>query len=378
MSPVISAIYADYPAGVSPEPRFYLGRVLGEEILNFRGDRTLSGMLKDKLHRIAWSAEKATDRYKSRRTDRRIIEPYLGYATPEHLVVRGRVLTALRRNKPKPDQSRWTNFKQMFALFLTSEVSNVEVRARDVDARSNEEGYFTILLPRDGQQGWVDVEVHLPNAEVSTICPVMVASQAATFAVISDIDDTVLQTGAYSLVRNLWTSLTGNVNTRQVFPDAVTFMRAMSEGGRNPIYYVSSSPWNLHHFLKTIFAKANLVSGPKFLRDLGLSKTKFITGSHGDHKGSSIDTLLAANPGLRYVLVGDTGQHDAFVYRDAIQRHPGRIAAVVLREPGPGPDAESQAAMAEIEAAGVALFHGTQFDDFIGPLKSTLGVTRSG
>ena len=93
-------------------------------------------MLKDKLHRIAWSAEKAIDRYKSRRTDRRIIEPYLGYATPEHLVVRGRVLTALRRNKPKPDQSRWTNFKQMFALFLTSEVSNVEVRARDVDARS--------------------------------------------------------------------------------------------------------------------------------------------------------------------------------------------------------------------------------------------------
>ncbi|NNK16772.1 MAG: DUF2183 domain-containing protein, partial [Sulfitobacter sp.] len=87
------------------------------------------------------------------------------------------------------------------------------------------------------------------------------------------------------------------------------------------------------------------------------------------HKGSSIDTLLAANPDLNFVLVGDTGQHDAFVYHDAIKRHPGRIKAVVLREPGPGPDAESRQVMSDIEEMGVQMLHGPTFDGFAAQLK---------
>ena len=80
--------------------------------------------------------------------------------------------------------------------------------------------------------------------------------------------------------------------------------------------------------------------------------------------------LLAANRDLSFVLVGDTGQHDAIVYRDAIARHPGRIAAVVLREPGRGPDAESRAAMAEVEATGVTLLHAPTFAGFADQLRN--------
>ncbi|NNK16625.1 MAG: acyl-CoA synthetase, partial [Sulfitobacter sp.] len=241
-------------------------------------------MIKKALHAVAWRTERVIDHIRGQRDTRRIIEPYIGYATPDHLVVRGRVLTSLRRNKPKPDQSRWTNFKQMFALFLTDEVAGAEVRAGGVSAISGEEGYFTLLLPRDERTGWTDVEVTIAGECTTAVCPVMIASNDADFGIISDIDDTMLQTGAYSLLRNLWTSLTGNTATRRIFPDAVTFMSALSAAGRNPVYYVSSSPWNLHHFLITIFDKAGLVRGPKFLRDLGLSETQFITGTHGDHK----------------------------------------------------------------------------------------------
>lgn len=293
-----------------------------------------------------------------------MIEPYIGYATPDHLVLRGRVLTALRRSTPQPEQSRWVNFRQMLGLFLTNEVANVALEAEGVTGRTDEEGYFTLYLPRDTRAGWQNISVSIADTDVSVPCPVMIARADATFAVVSDIDDTMLKTGAYSLPRNLWTSLTGNALTRQVFTDAVEFMQTVSAGGRNPVYYVSSSPWNLHDFLATVFERAGLVRGPKFLRDLGLSRTQFITGTHGDHKGGSIDTLIAAHPGLPFVLVGDTGQHDAFVYLDAIARHPGRIAAVVLREPGPGPDAESRKAMSRIEETGTPVFHGPTFEGF--------------
>ncbi|WP_025055408.1 phosphatase domain-containing protein [Sulfitobacter noctilucicola] len=321
-------------------------------------------MLKNALHKTVWSVEKIFDRIRGQRDKRRIIEPYAGYATPTNLIVRGRVLTSLRRGNPKPDQSRWTNFKQMLALFLTDEVGDVEVSARGVTARTDDEGYFTLPLPREGNHGWVDVGVRIAGDEATATCPVLIPQPTAQFVIVSDIDDTMLQTGAYSLAKNLWTSLTGNISTRRVFEDAIRFVGALSAQGRNPVYYVSSSPWNMYHFLSSIFDRSGLVKGPKFLRDLGISKTQFITGTHGDHKGASIDALLAANPELPHVLLGDTGQHDAFVYRDAIIRHPGRIAAVILREPGPGPDEESLAAMKEIEKTGVLLLHAPNFEGF--------------
>ncbi len=56
-----------------------------------------------------------------------------------------------------------------------------------------------------------------------------------------DIDDTMMQTGAYSLARNLWTTFTGSALTRDVFPDAVALMTRLHDG-MNPVFYVSSAP----------------------------------------------------------------------------------------------------------------------------------------
>lgn len=332
-------------------------------------------MIRRALHQLLLALETLLERLRGPRRRGRVIDPYIGYATPEHRIVRGRVLTGLRRSSPAPDHSRWQNFRQMLGLFFTREVADVILCAEGVEALSDEEGYFTLLLPRGTGSGWSEVPVQIKETEEEALCPVLIADPEARFGVISDIDDTVLQTGAHSLLRNLWTSFTGNALTRKIFPDAVPFMRALSQEGRNPVYYVSSSPWNLHHFLDRIFRLAGLVRGPKFLRDLGLSETQFISGTHGDHKGSAIDRLLAANPGLRFVLVGDTGQHDAHVYRAAVARHPGRIAAVVLREPGPGPDSASEEAMAKIAASGALLLHGTSFQGFAGRLREHLEAT---
>ena len=160
---------------------------------------------KSLLHRAAIFGEKLFERIRPPATgqDGVVIEPYLGYATPETLVVRGRVLTALRRSEPDPRQSRWTNIRQMASLFLTDEVANVEVTALGVSARTDEEGYFTLHLPRsDHAAGWIEIPVHAPAIDDTEVAaPVLVMASDARFAIVSDIDDTVLVTGAYSLAR---------------------------------------------------------------------------------------------------------------------------------------------------------------------------------
>ncbi len=297
-----------------------------------------------------------------------VIAPYAGYASPDHLVVRGRVLAAQRVEQVQTRQSRMRNMRSMLRMFLTDEVADVAVCAGGVEGRSDEEGYFTLLLPRGAECGWVDVTV--TAGDIEAICPVRVTGPGADFAVISDVDDTMMATGAWSLRRNLWTTLTGNSATREVFADAVDLMDVLRGQDRNPIYYVSSSPWNLHDFLAAVFARAGLPRAPMFLRDYGISETQFITGTHGDHKGAAIDILMAAHPDLPFVLVGDTGQHDPHVYAAAVQRHPGRIARVILRTAGAiGPEDEAEVSV--LKAAGVKVHMADDYRAAIADLKDS-------
>ena len=229
---------------------------------------------------------------------------------------------------------------------------------------TDEEGYFELRLPRDGEAGWSERELVLSANGATAVCPVLAARSGPGTMVISDIDDTVMRTGADTLVKNLWTSFTGNVLTRQIFSDAAVLMHRLHDGGDRPVVYVSSSPWNIHGFLQDVFAHASVVRGPMFLRDLGLSKTKLITEGHGNHKGEAIDTILASIPDRQAILMGATGQKDALIYREAILRHPGRIAAVVLRTPGPGIQADDERAIRLLRETGVAVFCGRSFAEF--------------
>lgn len=318
------------------------------------------------LAKIAFRVERFVDRFRAAKRAE-FIAPYIGYATPEHLMVRGRVLSSLRKDAVTETQSKWTNLRQMVQLFMTEEVADVAVTAQGVMVRSDEEGYFSIPLPRGSEEGQVDVAVSA--GVVTAECPVVIPARDAAFGVISDIDDTMMETGAYSLWRNLWTSLTGNALTRKVFLDAVELMQMLHQDGANPVFFVSSSPWNLHAFLDQIFARHGLPFAPKFLRDYGISETQFITGTHGDHKGDAIDRILAANPHLPFILIGDTGQHDAHVYRDVIKRHLGRITHVVLRAPGAGADEEDLTYINAIRDLGVPAIVGADYTEAIATLR---------
>ncbi len=318
------------------------------------------------LHRAALGGEWVIDNVLFRgRPERPVLDAYRGYATPEGLVLRARVMAALRRTTPEPEQSRWRNLREMASLFLTREAAGVAVVAPQsggVRAESDDEGYVTLRLPGRFAPGWQQVALEIDGDPESRVpAHALVPGPEARFGVVSDIDDTMMQTGAYSLARNLWTTFTGSYRTRRVFPDAVRLMDHLAAHGRNPVFYVSSSPWNLHAFLEQVFDRAGLVAGPMFLRDYGIGRDQFITRGHGSHKSDAIDRILGANPGLPFVLIGDTGQKDAAIYRDACRRHPGRVRAVILREPRPGAPVTARAAMEEMEAMGVIVLHGADF-----------------
>nr|WP_237447639.1 App1 family protein [Nocardioides flavescens] len=133
-------------------------------------------------------------------------------------------------------------------------------------------------------------------------------------------------------------TLTGSALTRTAFPGAAELYRDLAAGRdgaeTNPVFYVSSSPWNLHAFLVAFLRHRGFPAGPVLLRDL------LGTRAGREQKHGRIREVLATHPQLPFVLIGDSGEHDPQIYADVVAEHPDRVLAVYIREvrldPGDG------------------------------------------
>lgn len=334
--------------------------------------------LRGVVHEIARTTETGLDEVRRRlrrRIERRdpvMIQPYRGYAGEGGVWLRGRVLEDEGIGPAEADASTLENLWDMALRFESDELPGVGVRARlgerAVEVVTDEEGYFevTIEAPDLPDSAWLDVRLELTDPPFAGPAAVRATGRArivhpdAEFGVLSDIDDTVLPSGATSLLTLARSTLLGNAASRTPFAGVRDLYRALEAGpggvsGRNPFFYVSSSPWNLYDFLEEFMARNGIPAGPILLRDLGVDETKLIKGGH-DHKLEKIDRIFGAFPHLRFVLIGDSGQEDPVLYREAVERYPGRVLAIYIRSvPGVGRGAWVAEHVERTAAHGVAM-----------------------
>lgn len=279
-----------------------------------------------------------------------LILPYRGYVSGQRLVLRGRVLKDRRILKDEVNSS-WRALMNNYKRFNSREVAGAAVHinaaGHTLEAVTDEEGYFIIdtqlpaAFPSGGPQ-WkrIQLELHAtPNRQVYATAngKVLAPGPEAEFGCISDIDDTVLKTDVTSLLklRVLYHTLLKTAPLRQSFNQAAPFFQGLRNGlaGRpvNPFFYVSNSPWNLYDLLEEFLSLNELPDGPILLRDFGLPYQDHPEGYLG-HKHSSILNILETYPGLPFVLIGDSGERDPYIYEAVARSHPGRIKAIYIRD----------------------------------------------
>lgn len=281
-----------------------------------------------------------------------MILPYLGYGTPEKLVLNGRVLKDERLVAPEQDSTAWQNLVDLYKRLASNEIPGALIRARfqaaEKEVVADREGYFNIEMvlakPLD-TPGWHAVELELldpvPNGKaVHAQAQVLVPPATARFGIISDIDDTVVWTNAVNKLRMLLMLTRSNAHTRKPFKGVAAFYRALRRGAAgsedNPIFYVSSSPWNLFTPLMEYMAVQGLPSGPLFLKDFG-DHTLFALRDHHTHKLASIEQILHAFPHLPFILIGDSGEQDPEIYSQVVKAYPQRIRVIYIRNVNPDP-----------------------------------------
>jgi phosphatidate phosphatase APP1 len=281
-------------------------------------------------------------------TDPIMIQIYRGYASGEHLFLKGRVLED--ENLANNKNSRFfRNAIDSFKRFESDEIPNAQIELRIGDHRlaceTDREGYFTIkrpwkVSPPATTEEWVPVSAELIEPTPKDDTPVtgegelLFSPRSVSFGVITDVDDTILQTHVASRfkLKMLYTTFFKNAFQRMPMEGMVEVMQQLAKGEddqhRNPVFYLSHSPWNIYDLIDQFLNIQEFPKGPILLRDYGLKPA----GPFADHKTQSIVHILDTYPDLPFVLLGDSAEHDADFYIDIAKRFPGRIKAIYIRQ----------------------------------------------
>ncbi len=303
------------------------------------------------------------------------IQTYMGYASADSVHLHGRVLTNPPIDPDFRNDQWWENLTRAIQRFVSDEVPDVTVEAmfdgKTSSAKSDPEGYFHITIPRSNHYDdafWDTAQMRIvdhPLARRQTdraSSGVLTIPNDAKFAIISDVDDTILHTGATSLATMAKLTFFSNARTRAPLDGVAELYEQLQNhpdgDPTNPIFYVSSSPWNLYDLLEDFLELNAIPRGPLLLRDLGFDRNKFLKSGH-DHKLDKALHLIETFDTLPFILFGDSGQEDARLYAAAAKQYPHRVAGIFIRDVDPGilsnHDAKVDRYVREVAEVGVPM-----------------------
>lgn len=282
-----------------------------------------------------------------------LITPYRSYGTPSHIYLKGRVLQDEGIKLREEDASVWKNLHNMYRRFESDEVPGAKLQVNFANQQhqvtTDKEGFFNLTLelqpPLEDDRLWQPVSLELlhpkpdPTQPVKTEGEVIIVSDRAHFGVISDIDDTLIRTAATDVLKMIRIAYLGNERTRSAFPGVPAFYHGLQQGqsgqASNPIFYVSSSAWNMYDLFVKALNFNHLPAGPILLRDVELSPANLLSFDHQQHKMEQIAPILDCYVDLPFILIGDSGQKDAEIYHQIVQQYPDRILAIYLHDVTP-------------------------------------------
>ncbi|WP_277051136.1 App1 family protein [Ruania albidiflava] len=269
---------------------------------------------------------------------------YIGYGDADFVRVLGRVV--LGRQQPVQDALGGVSLEEDLVArrgwrsYVTAPVSYlpVVVRIGQTEHRTvtDRSGYLDLMVGDHGlQPGWHDVQI-LAKAAPPKAARVRIVSAEARLGIVSDIDDTALVTLVPRPLIALWNTFVRHGSARHVVPGmASLYSRTLADHPDAPLFYLSTGAWNVMPTLVQFLRSHGFPAGPMLLTDWGPTNTGWFRSGQ-EHKRVALRRLAAEFPHIRWVLVGDDGQHDPQIYREFAREYPNRVAAIAIRELTPG------------------------------------------
>ncbi|MFI1994314.1 App1 family protein [Actinoplanes sp. NPDC020271] len=261
------------------------------------------------------------------------ITAYTGYGSPGWARVMARVLLSRPRlaRKKREKLRGWRSF-------TTTPVSNavvrIEVGGIVTETRTDRSGYVDCRVKGDLEPGWASVRLHCEGA-APVDAPIRVIDPAVKFGLISDIDDTVMVTALPRPLLAAWNTFVLDEHARMAVPGmAVLYERLINANPGTPVIYLSTGAWNVAPTLTRFLSRHLYPAGPILLTDWGPTPDRWFRSGQ-EHKRNSLRRLAEEFPDVKWLLVGDDGQHDPEIYSGFAREHPENVAAVAIRRLSP-------------------------------------------
>jgi phosphatidate phosphatase APP1 len=285
-----------------------------------------------RLHRAARIEDAVHDVIERRLRQRGwqpVITAYTGYGASDWVRVMGRVvLTRAVAARRRPEKVRgWRSFT---TSPVNHAVVTVQVGDQTHETRTDRSGYIDCRVKGELPPGWATVTLSTDGAE-SVEAPIRVVDPAMKFGVISDIDDTVMVTALPRPLLAAWNTFVLDEHARAAVPGmAVLYERLVAANPGAPVFYLSTGAWNVAPTLTRFLSRHLYPAGPLLLTDWGPTPDRWFRSGQ-EHKRTTLRRLAAEFPDIRWLLIGDDGQHDQEIYSEFAAAHPDNVTAVAIR-----------------------------------------------
>lgn len=294
------------------------------------------------LHRAA-RIEDAFHEFRARRARKRghlsTVVPYAGYGMPTWARVLGRVVLV---PEPRPGSRAERKYRKReesvrgWRSFISVPVNDVDVEV-EIDGvthlvHPDRGGVIDEVIPVDLAPGTHTLIMRAADSRGTSEATLFIVDPESRFGIISDIDDTVMVTALPRPLLAAWNTFVLDEHARVSTPGMpVLFQRLASQRPSTPVIYVSTGAWNVAATLTRFLSRNLFPSGALLLTDWGPTHDRLFRSGR-EHKRDSLARLAREFPQMRWLLVGDDGQHDEELYGEFASAHPQNVAAVAIRQ----------------------------------------------
>jgi len=293
------------------------------------------------------------DRFARRRGHRPTVIPYTGYGSTDWARVLCRVLLTkppkpAKPAKPKPSEPTrsflrrraerreaglrgWRSFT---SVPVHDAVVTIEIDGIVHEVQADRGGVVDAVVPVTLRPGWHTALLHTEGSEPVT-APLFIVAPTVTTGIISDVDDTVMVTTLPRPLLAAWNTFILDEHARVPTPGmAVLLDRLAVATPGTPVIYLSTGAWNVAPTLTRFLSRNLYPSGALLLTDWGPTHDRLFRSGR-EHKRDNLRRLAAEFPDMRWILIGDDGQHDESIYSEFQQEFPANVAAVAIRQLSP-------------------------------------------
>ncbi|HZH67047.1 MAG TPA: phosphatase domain-containing protein [Flavisolibacter sp.] len=294
------------------------------------------------------------------------IKIYHGYGHDHSLTMFGHVFTLSPFPRKQYRQSFLRNTLALLRLFFIKPLAGAEVvlewKGKTYSALTDHGGFFKFDWEdaEPFEKGWLPVgaKAFYKGKQVAVGTGRIYVPYPTQYVIISDIDDTFLISHSANLRKRLWVLFTQNARSRRPFEGVVRHYQLLTKAGTaadipNPIFYVSSSEWNLYEYILEFTAVNKIPAGVFLLSQLKRFSELLKTGqnNHGT-KFTRIVRIMQAFPNQRVVLLGDSSQQDPYIYESIVKHYPTQVHAVYIRDVFERNYGKVKEVLSKIEATG--------------------------